>query len=145
MNFWKAMKEWFLAIWTLPQTVLGLIVQLVTKAKPCKKWIDGVGYDFYIATRFNRYWSGVSLGDFIIFADETCVGNNSIKHEYGHCIQSNYFGWFYLLIVGIPSVIGNLWDRVAHKDWTYTLRERWYYSRFPENMADKLGGVDRGF
>ena len=36
----------------------------------------------------------------------------TIKHEYGHQKQSLYLGWFYLLIIGIPSFLGNIWDRI---------------------------------
>lgn len=140
---WAEIKDWILMLWTLPQSLLGLIVVAITGAKPCKKWINGIEHDYFVAKRLNNSWSGVSLGEFIIFAREIYADNNSIKHEYGHHIQSNYLGLFYLLVVGLPSIVGNLWDRVAHKNWTETQRIVWYYSRFPENWADKLGGVKR--
>jgi hypothetical protein len=52
-------------------------------------------------------------------------------------------GWLYLPLVGLPSIIGNIWDRLFHKKWSSDRREKWYYSRYPENWADKLGGVIR--
>lgn len=52
-------------------------------------------------------------------------------------------GWFYLLIIGIPSVINNIWDRTFHKNWNRKRRLEWYYSRYPEKQADELGGVAR--
>ena len=137
------LKDCVLMIWTLPQSLLGLALVVITGAKSCKKLIDGVGYDYYVSKRFNNSWSGVSLGGFIVFAKDSYADNDSIKHEYGHHIQSNYLGFLYLIIVGLTSVIGNLWDRLAHKDWTEIQRITWYYSRFPENWADKLGGVKR--
>ena len=141
--FWKGIKTWLLMIWTLPQSVLGIIVMLFTGAKPRKKWINNIGYDYYVSKRLNNSWSGVSLGEFIIFANESYVDEISVKHEYGHHIQSNYFGWFYLLVVGLPSIIGNLWDRIAHKNWSHWKREKWYYKQPWERWADLLGGVDR--
>ena len=142
----EELKIWWLMIWTFPQTIIGLFLSIITGAKPCKKWINGVGYDFYVSKRFNNTWSGVSLGEFIVFAKEDYADDESIKHEYGHHIQSNYFGWFYLLLVGLPSVIGNLWDRIAHSDWSIDERIYWYYRKLPwERWADLLGGVNRGF
>lgn len=138
--FWEALKGWLLMLWTLPQSLLGLLVIFVTGAKPDKKWIDYIGYDYFVSKRFNNTWSGVSLGEFIIFAKKDYADEKSIKHEYGHHIQSNYLGWFYLLIVGLTSVAGNLWDRIAHQKWTEIQRVVWYYSRFPEKWAEKLGG-----
>lgn len=29
--------------------------------------------------------------------------------------------------------------------WKYSARKKWYYSRYPENWADKLGGIIRNF
>ena len=141
--FLAEIKNWLLMLWTLPQSVLGIIVVLFTGAKPCKKWINNVGYDYFVSKRFNNSWSSVSLGEFVIFAKEDYVNENSIKHEYGHHIQSNYFGLFYLLIVGLPSVIGNLWDRIAHKNWSHKKRKQWYYAQPHERWAELLGGVDR--
>ena len=141
--FLKNLKDWWLMIWTLPQSILGLITVIIIGAKPCKRWINGVGYDYYVANRFNSSWSGVSLGEFIIFAEDHYADDNSVKHEYGHHIQSNYLGLFYLIVVGLPSVIGNIWDRIAHQNWTEIQRITWYYSRFPEKWADQLGGVKR--
>lgn len=58
-------------------------------------------------------------------------------------IQSLYLGPLYILIIGIPSVIGNLWDRIAHKSWSNAKRIKWYYTLPWEYSADKLGGVSR--
>jgi hypothetical protein len=92
--------------------------------------------------------SGASLGNFILL-DELYkqyypekspyryMLENTAKHEHGHQIQSLYFGFLYLLIIGLPSVLNNIRSRIANKD------SKWYYSRYPEKWADKLGGVER--
>lgn len=131
------MKNFILYLWQLPQNILGLLVIAFTGA---------------FKTKDGRYWItekggfGVSLGNFIIFGDmggRYEPDEKSIKHEQGHQKQSIILGWFYLLVVGIPSVFGNIWDRIAHQSWSHWKREQWYYSRFPENWADSLGGVKR--
>jgi hypothetical protein len=124
------MKQVLFFIWQFPQDILGLVVILTTRA-----YKDGVVW----RTKKNI---GVCLGDFIIV--HITAATATIKHEEGHQKQSLYFGPLYLLAVGIPSVIFcNLWDRLFHKDWSPMDRQRWYYSRYPECWADKLGGVSR--
>ena len=52
---------------------------------------------------------GVSLGSFIIgnFEIEANPGNRLFQHEYGHYLQSQESGWFYLSKYGIPSARSN--------------------------------------
>ena len=73
----------------------------------------------------------------MIFLNDIDLNNlRAIKHEYGHTIQSLCLGWFYLIIVGAPSVIrASIWNH-------YKLEDKKYYEGFPENWADLLGGVD---
>jgi hypothetical protein len=132
----KELKEWAEVIWQFPQNLVGIIVVAVTQAEPTGREFE------YVARKWPYF--GVSLGDYIIFGQEK--GDTvSYMHEYGHHKQSLHLGWFYLIVVGVPSLIGNLWDRFAHKNWSHWKREKWYYTRFPENWADRLGCVDRGF
>ena len=42
--------------------------------------------------------------------------------------------WLYLIVIGIPSAARNLWDRIAHSEWDYADRIKWYYSSFPEKI-----------
>ena len=126
------MKKILLYMWQLPQNLLGLAVILFSKAKA-----DACSKGVY----FTRYNFGVSLGKYIIL-NERC-GINDIKHERGHQKQSLYLGWLYLLLIGLPSALGNIWDRLFHKKWYYTARMYWYYKQPWEAWADKLGGVKR--
>lgn len=121
-----------LYLWQLPQNILGLILVILFRAKKSG--------DIYICNRF--FDSAISLGNYIIFQVD-CVSDQSIQHEYGHQRQSKMYGWFYLLVVGIPSIVRNIWDRLTHKEWTSYQRSIWYYGSFPEKQADKLGGVKR--
>ena len=130
-------------IWQLPQNFIGFLLtrKYALKTERCinGKWV-GVYYKPF-------FRSGVSLGDYIIldyyqYCGKVCT-RQVVAHEYGHSRQSLILGWFYLLLVGLPSIIGNIWDRLFHKNWTSEQRKKWYYSRYPENWADKLGGVVR--
>lgn len=133
----------FLWIWQLLQNVIGIILIAVTKATVKGRVINGKVVDYYVARRFNHTWSGVSLGNYIVFAKDAWADEISVRHEHGHQIQSLYLGPLYLIIVGIPSFVRNIWDRLAHKSWTNRQRIDWYYGHFPENQADYYGGVRR--
>ena len=89
--------------------------------------------------------SCISLGDYIIL-DYCYLGHRSsvaVAHEYGHQRQSLFLGWLYLLVVGLPFLVRNLWDRTFHGNWLPCRREKWHYDGFPERWADALGGVLR--
>lgn len=133
----------FLWIWQLFQNVIGIILIKVTKATVKGRVIDGKIIDYYVSRRFNKTWSGVSLGNYIVFAKDAWADEISVRHEHGHQIQSLQFGPLYLIVVGIPSFARNIWDRIAHKTWTNKQRVVWYYGHFPENQADSYGGVKR--
>jgi len=137
------LKELILYIWQLPQHLFGLLLIKITNAGKWKTcgvywyWFDGN------KNWFNRFFSGVSLGRYILLPYNDW---NTIKHEHGHSKQSVILGPLYLLIVGIYSaVFCNLWDRLFHKNWNTYDRHYWYYTRWTEKWADKLGGVDRDF
>ena len=97
------------------------------------KYIDDIKY--YSAKYVNN--CGVSLGNYIFFDSDRPITKEAIHHERGHQKQSLKYGWLYLFIIGLPSAIGNIYSRLAHKD------NKWYYSQWWERTADKLGGVVR--
>ena len=131
------MKNILLYLWQLPQNLLGLLVILVTGAR-----YNDIDYrienNYWLSRKYNF---GISLGNYIIFGG--IVGVQDVKHEQGHCKQSLYLGWLYLIVVGVPSIVRNIWDRVAHKGWSHHEKDAWYYGHYPEDWADKLGGVNR--
>jgi hypothetical protein len=125
--------------WQFPQSLLALI--LIAVLKPERREVyRGRVYYFYSRKTFI---SGVSLGEFVILPER--YDNRAVRdHEWGHTVQSRMFGPLYLLVIGIASaVFNNLWDRVFHKGWTAARRTVWYYGRYPEAWADRLGGVER--
>lgn len=126
------MKKFLLYLWQLPQNLMGLAVIAFTKAHPTE-------HDYYFSY---RYGFGVSLGTYIIFGKRT-PRDIDVRHEQGHQKQSLYLGPLYLLLIGLPSVLGNLWDRIFHAKWSAKEREKWYYSLIWEAGADSLGKVTR--
>lgn len=137
------MKSFFLFLWQLPQTILAYIVLLVCKIKFGKnnvKKIDpnkvkGIKNYYSVPKFFN---SCVSL-NVIICQENYVTCTKAIMHEFGHRKQSQMLGPLYLLIIGIPSFLGNRYNRLCRK-----LGKKFDYYKQPwESWADKLGGVER--
>ena len=117
--------------WGLPQTLAGFFVFLLN--------IRSTHYvrRGAVVTEW-RLSSGLSLGLFVFVGAglDRRQKSRTLAHEYGHTIQSQILGPFYLLAVGLPSVI---W---AGLPCFVRLRgERGIpYSRlYCESWADRLG------
>ena len=131
------MKRTLLYLWQLPQNLLGfLVLNLLDAYKP------NFDFDAEIYLHYKTFFSSVFLGNFIIL-NGYAYTKNTIRHEQGHQKQSLYLGWLYLIIIGLPSICGNIYDKIAHKKWPVEARTKWYYSQHWEAWADKLGGVKR--
>ena len=120
--------------WGCFQTALGFLIFLFNINKK---------HSFYkgcLVTQWN-YPASVSLGFFVFATNKNRIGllqfSQTIAHEYGHCLQSLILGPFYLIIIGLPSV---LWLTIFKN---YRLKKKIsYYWFYPEKWANKLGGVD---
>ena len=123
-------------IWEFPQTALGYIILKITKAETYR--LGWCGCDVYSW----KLGGGLSLGKYIFIPFKPKEFNNGIlqyiKHEHGHSLQSKYLGWFYLLIIGLPSLI---WCKCFGE----YRRKRGvsYYAFYTEKWADRLGEVER--
>ena len=131
------MKKVLLWLWQLPQNVAGWL--LSRRAETCRYICnDGKEYRIYFKPLFR---AGVSLGNYVIFDPiykrYIDLLDTAVKHEHGHQIQSMYLGPLYLIVIGLPSMLGNIYSRLFHKD------SEWYYKQPWERSADKLGGVER--
>lgn len=111
--------------WCLPQQMTGLIVRFITNAKktPDGYYTYGLNYS-------------ASFGSYIFISNFDLYNERVIKHEKGHTIQSYIFGWFWIFIFGIPSLIWNSCFRKYRKKHNID-----YYSFYTERFADKLGNV----
>ena len=117
------------AIWEFPQNLLGYIVLKVTMNAHRFSYR---GAEVYVWRRRD----GISLGKYIFVP--ICADEDFIKHEYGHTVQSRYLGWFYLLIIGLPSLLWAGCFKGYRKKHNIS-----YYAFYTESWADKLGGVER--
>jgi hypothetical protein len=122
-------KKILLYIWQLLQNLVGLIIGVFYKTKTT------VAYKDKTVRVCNGFPGGISLGNTIIVNKypNTKSTWNTVKHEYGHSIQSKWLGPFYLFVVGIPSILWAAW-------WNPN-RGVSYYSFYTEKWADKLGEV----
>lgn len=123
------MKELLLYIWQLPQNLVGLLLRAIYKGYDSN-------YEDAIVRRSTTMSGGISLGKYIIISQWS--KQSTIMHEYGHCRQSKYLGWLYLLLIGLPSIVwASLYDRVVKPT------KNGYYKFYTESWADRLGGVKR--
>jgi len=109
--------------WGILQTLAGIFVFLSQKGRP--RFV----YHSAVVTVW-KYRSSVSLGAFLFVSDNDDI---LIAHEYGHCIQSLILGPFYLLTVGLPSVIWAGAFKKLRRD-----RNISYYIFYTEKWADLL-------
>ena len=135
------LKKIILYIWQLPQNLAGLALLAYNHKSIEKCYFDDIAY--WKAKHIND--CGISLGNYIFLDSDAKITETKIKHEHGHQIQSKYFGPLYLIVIGLPSAIGNIIDRKFHKDWDKRTKSFWYYSQKWEASADKLGGVERTY
>lgn len=123
-------------LWQLPQNLIGLLIKIICKTPLYTTYKDAKVYTWKLR-------SGISLGQYVFLPykdvnPENFYVQQDIKHEYGHCIQSKYLGWLFLLIIGLPSLI---WAGCFKKHREKTGKS--YYDFFTESWADSLGGVER--
>lgn len=124
-------------IWEFPQNALGYIILKMTKAEHYFNYEKANVYCWTIS-------GGLSLGKYIFVPFRTDTPTHIygvqryVKHEYGHSMQSKYLGRFYLIVIGLPSLI---WCGCFEK---YRAKHGIsYYSFYTEKWADMLGGVKR--
>lgn len=134
----KIIKDVLMYLWQLPQNLLGLL--LIAIYKNAKRVDDFEDVHVY---KTDKMPSGISLGKYIILHPLCFTNETILKHEYGHCLQSQILGWLYLIVIGIPSILGNIYNRLFHKNWDLAESYKWYYNQPWEKWADELGGVER--
>lgn len=132
----KAIKKELLLLWQLPQLFLSLVVGIFFEAfgrVKEKTWIDDPLDDipaWYISPMSGAFSLGLA-----VFIHDPLRSDPLCRHEYGHCLQSRILGPFYLLVIGIPSL---LWAAYH----TAFRPKRSYYWFYTERWANRLGGVE---
>ena len=134
-------RQALLALWELPQNVLGMLLLGLEYLAGTVKAVELDRGRLFIQSKM----SAVSLGFFVFWASGSnrysILDEHTRAHEFGHSFQSRWLGPLYLPLVGIPSVSRVLYG-IAYREIT---GQRWegYFDGYPENWADRLGGVER--
>lgn len=124
----------FLLLYQLPQLITGIIGWLIFRNGKLYYNEDAK----ILVLRVNKghlFGNACCSSGPIIFTTPEC-NENTIKHETGHSVQSLMFGWFFHILVSLPSVCLFWYKRLTNKD------QKFYHSHWPENHADKCGHVD---
>lgn len=127
----KVIKEILFWTWCLPQTLIGFILYVIFEGKIKHLTTQKKQYQYYIYKLKN---GSISLGKYILLTKYRENDVETIKHEYGHQIQSYILGPLYLLLIGLPSLLWAciFWNPNKHS----------YYWFYTEKWANKLGGVE---
>lgn len=111
-------------LWELPQNLIGLTLRVLLNPSSVER-VDAV--DRIVLRCFRRY-GGVSLGRYVFVHVDS--DSELVRHELGHCRQSALLGPFYLLVIGLPSILwaalfGVLVRRRPGLDYFRFYTERW--------------------
>ena len=122
-----------LSLLQLPQIIVGLVFLLIFRNK--EKYTNPHNHVSVWNINSGRVFGTAcfSTGPIIV----TCEGikEDILLHETGHSKQSIYFGPLFHIVISIPSICRFWYRRIFNKSMD------WYHSGYPENWADKLGGV----
>lgn len=129
-----------LLIWELPQNIAGAFYFIIHGVF-AKTFIidDEDSFEMYS----DKQKGAVSLGVFRVYKAEYYKSSAyyvKLKrmHEKGHRQQSKWLGPFYLIVIGIPSII---WATLH--SFCKPISKIDYYWFYTEKWADKIGGVKR--
>jgi len=104
----KTFLEWvaycLLFIWQLPQNIVGLFTMLYFLIVGKVRKIDETKWS--AAYESTKMLGGISLGCFCFVSDLSSKRKEYVAHELkGHTVDSRIMGPFYLLIIGLPSLL----------------------------------------
>ncbi len=127
--------------WESPQTALGLAVLATEALRDRIVKIETEAGRLVVQSK----GTGISLGYVVFWSLERNrwheLDERNRAHELGHTVQSRWLGPLYLPVVGVPSIsraiFALVYREMTGREWTR------YYDGYPENWADRLGGVDR--
>lgn len=125
-------KKLLLYLWQLPQTFIGIIIKAVLKPEYLSKFSHSKHpLCKPIIYESKKIPSSFSLGT-VIFIKYPAY-SNTILHEYGHSLQSQYLGFFYIPVIAIPSLLHNILHKALRNyiPWDY-------YSFYTEKWANNL-------
>ena len=125
----KNFKQVILWIWQFPQNLVGLLLLLILQGETKHK-LNTIRFYY-----FKTFPGGITLGEYIIVGAKQ---NLTVRHEFGHVLQSRYLGPLYLIIIGIPSIIHAGINNIIG---CCKKHDEGYYHFWTEKWANKLGNV----
>lgn len=116
-----------LFIWQLPQCLLGLLML------PFMGKLELISYKKYcFAFKAKNMPSGISLGTFAYLSYDKAKKTAIVAHEQeGHTVDSKRWGPLYLLVIGIPSLLNNIFEFTEC-----------YYDFYTERWANKHANLE---
>ena len=113
--------------WELPQTLVGWIYSVGRAIAGQIDRVETLGGITFATKSGCNYSMGVSLGTFVDLwagswmhgeGEAYILGNQICMHEFGHTADSQLFGWFYLPLIGLPSLVSALGKGDHNGFWT---------------------------
>ena len=119
--------------WELPQTLGGWLYSVGRAVMGQADRVATLGGITFVTKKDYKYGMGVSLGTFVDLwasswmhgeGERYILGNQICMHEFGHTADSQRFGWLYLPVIGLPSLL-NAFGKGDHSIfWTETRANR---------------------
>lgn len=113
--------------WELPQTMIGWTYSVMRTLARQVDRVDFFGGITFVTKKDYKYGMGVSLGTYVdlwaaswMLGEGECyiLGNQICQHEFGHTADSQLFGWFFLPLIGLPSLLSALGKGNHNVFWT---------------------------
>lgn len=119
--------------WELPQTLVGWLYSLGRVFAGQVDRVDVLGGITFATKSDCSYGMGVSLGTFVDLwagpwmrgeGESFVLGSQLCMHEFGHTADSQRFGWLYLPVIGLPSLLSAYGKGDHNIFWTETRANR---------------------
>ena len=119
--------------WELPQTFAGWLYSVLRALAGKVDSVDTFGGITFATQKGFKYGMGVSLGTFVDLwaapwmqgeGERYILGNQICQHEFGHTADSQRFGWLYLPVIGLPSLLSAFGKGDHSVFWTETRANR---------------------
>ena len=113
--------------WELPQTFVGWLYSVTRALAGHVNRVDTLGGITFATKLGCGYSMGVSLGTFVDLwagpwmrgeGEAYILGNQICMHEFGHTADSQLFGWLYLPLIGLPSLLSAFGKGDHNVFWT---------------------------
>lgn len=117
--------------WELPQNIIGLSLRLVIKGERRHR-LGNITF-YYLDT----FPGGITLGEYIMVGTKQDL---TVRHEFGHVLQSRILGPLYLFVIGLPSIV-HAW--INNQIGCCRKHPEGYYHFYTEQWANRIAGINR--